>query len=60
MYTSELYILEVNECSNCSLNATCEVVSGSRQCQCKAGFTGDGKTCKGKNIYLFVLPFRIF
>ena len=29
----------------CGVNASCANVAGSFQCTCKAGFTGDGKTC---------------
>ena len=36
-----------NECSNCScdVNANCTNEIGSYRCSCKAGFTGDGRTC---------------
>ena len=36
-----------NECSSCScdVNANCANEIGSYRCSCKAGFTGDGRTC---------------
>ena len=36
-----------NECSSCScdVNANCTNEIGSYRCSCKAGFTGDGRTC---------------
>ena len=33
---------------DCSSDADCSNVIGSFQCACKPGFTGDGKTCRGK------------
>jgi hypothetical protein len=40
---------DVNECKTnnggCSLNADCINTPGSRKCQCKAGFAGDGIKC---------------
>ena len=43
---------DVNECadgtSNCSADAMCNNTKGSYRCKCKPGFTGDGRTCKGK------------
>ena len=43
---------DVNECadgtSNCSADAMCNNTEGSYRCKFKAGFTGDGRICKGK------------
>ena len=43
---------DVNDCadgtSNCSADAMCNNTKGSYRCKCKPGFTGDGRTCKGK------------
>ncbi|KAL9961155.1 hypothetical protein ACROYT_G030048 [Oculina patagonica] len=40
---------DVDECSTsisvCDVNANCQNTVGSYICACKAGFTGDGKTC---------------
>ena len=44
--------VDVNECnasvSVCDINANCKNTLGSYRCSCKAGFTGDGKTCTGE------------
>ena len=44
--------IDVDECSAsisvCDVNASCQNTRGSYVCSCKAGFTGDGKTCTGK------------
>ena len=47
---STTYLVKVcpkNECSSCScdVNANCTNEIGSYRCSCKAGFTGDGRTC---------------
>ena len=47
-------VLDINECSAsipvCDVNANCGNTPGSYVCSCKAGFTGDGKTCAGENV----------
>ena len=46
--------LEINkdECSSnshsCDVNAACNNTHGSHTCTCKAGYTGDGKSCTGE------------
>ena len=44
----------MDECSAsvpvCDVNADCKNTRGSYRCTCKAGFTGDGKTCTGKRV----------
>ena len=46
-------VLDINECSAsipvCDVNANCQNTVGSYVCSCKAGFTGDGKTCAGES-----------
>ena len=32
---------------DCSPNADCSNVMGSFHCNCKSGYSGDGKTCQG-------------
>ena len=46
---------DIDECSAsgrvCDVNANCQNTLGSYLCSCKAGYTGDGKTCKGRQTY---------
>ncbi len=46
-----VFIIDIDECSAsnpvCDVNANCQNTPGSYVCACKAGFTGDGKTCTG-------------
>ena len=46
------FISDINECTNgsaeCDENADCENNEGSYDCNCKNGFSGNGKTCSGK------------
>lgn len=43
---------DIDECSlgtnECHTNASCSNTFGSYNCQCKNGYTGNGRTCKGK------------
>ena len=45
-------VLDLDECTTnshtCDVNAICQNTVGSHTCSCKAGYTGDGKTCNGK------------
>ncbi|CAH3179316.1 unnamed protein product, partial [Porites lobata] len=40
---------DLDECTTnshtCDVNAVCQNTAGSHTCSCKAGYTGDGKTC---------------
>ena len=44
-------VLDVDECNTsspvCDINANCSNTRGSYICTCRAGYTGDGKTCQG-------------
>ena len=50
--TSLCLVLDLDECTTnshtCDVNAVCQNTAGSHTCSCKAGYTGDGKTCHGK------------
>ena len=43
---------DIDECStnshSCDANAVCNNTVGSYACACKAGYTGEGRTCTGK------------
>ena len=46
------YVLDLDECAdlsdnNCSSNANCTDTTGSYDCTCNVGYTGDGFTCEG-------------
>ena len=47
-----LHFLDIDECkdgsNNCDTNANCQNTNGSYTCTCKTGYSGDGKTCTGK------------
>ena len=49
---------DIDECSAsagvCDANANCQNTLGSYRCSCKAGYTGDGKTCKGRQTHLSI------
>jgi hypothetical protein len=48
-YDQYLLFLDIDECSTnpCGLNAACADKEGSFDCQCNAGFSGDGFSCTG-------------
>lgn len=50
------FISDIDECAsntdNCSANANCTDIDGGFICTCETGFTGNGQTCTGTNIYL--------
>ena len=50
--TSLCLLLDLDECATnshiCDVNAVCQNTAGSHTCSCKAGYTGNGKTCYGK------------
>ena len=55
---------DINECSlnthNCDNNAACTNTNGSFSCACKIGYSGDGQTCQGERIFMFVAyPFIV-
>ena len=41
--------LDINECDMdpCNVNADCTDTSGSFECTCRRGYSGDGFTCDG-------------
>ena len=44
---------DIDECArgkhDCSTDAVCNNTKGSYNCTCRAGYSGDGKICKGEN-----------
>ena len=63
MFASLLNV-DVDECTAfpniCGANTDCHNTDGSYTCICKAGYTGDGKTCSGKDLfYLKLIVFTI-
>ena len=52
---------DVDECSSnshsCDVNAVCSNNHGSHTCTCKAGYTGDGKSCNGMLFSFFCFLF---
>ena len=54
-----VYLLDIDECRGsaevCDVNANCQNTRGSYSCFCKVGFTGDGKSCSGKGIYIVMI-----
>ncbi|XP_044165479.1 epidermal growth factor-like protein 6 [Acropora millepora] len=46
---ASLFNLDVDECAAfpniCDVNADCHNTNGSYICNCKTGYSGDGKTC---------------
>ena len=54
--TFDLYITDINECSNnpCKNGATCVNLQGSYRCDCKSGY--DGNNCEnGKKLFISFL-----
>ena len=52
---------DIDECStnshSCDVNAVCSNTVGSYACACKAGYTGDGRTCNGAIFLSFCFIF---
>ena len=51
------FLSDDDECASakthdCDANAKCTNTAGAFTCKCNAGFTGDGKTCKGFKCFL--------
>ena len=61
---ASLLNIDVVECTAfrdvCGANTDCHNTDGSYTCICKAGYTGDGKICSGKDLfYLKLIVFTI-
>ena len=54
------FISDVDECAlatqNCSVDALCNNTSGSHICECKPGYTGDGRNCTGRILHFQPMP----
>ncbi len=55
------FLIDVNECTlgahSCDANADCNNTAGSYSCQCRTGYSGNGKACAG--VYFYILNFFI-
>ena len=54
------FALDIDECSSghqCDSSATCYNTDGSYTCICNNGYTGDGRTCRGKSQEHIVIAF---
>ena len=48
-FASDLDECQNDNTHNCHQNAICNNTIGSFDCYCKAGFTGNGKSCTGNS-----------
>ena len=59
-----LFDLDVDECTSfpniCGANAGCHNTDGSYICNCKAGYTDDGKNCSKAGENLFDIQLILF
>ena len=50
--------VDIDECAanthSCHMNAMCSNTEGSYLCACKAGYSGDGKSCSGDYMFIFL------
>ena len=47
---------DIDECSSshkCDSSATCYNTDGSYICVCNSGYSGDGRTCRGRELELY-------
>ena len=54
------FALDIDECSSghqCDSSATCYNTDGSYTCICNNGYTGDGRSCRGKSQEHIVIAF---
>ena len=55
-------LTDINECDDvhgCHAEATCQNTAGGYECHCNAGWTGDGRSCSGKDIFAKCLDFEL-
>ena len=62
--TSPFFIVnhsDINECEKnvCYVNATCINTLGSYNCSCREGFTGNGISCEGMFLIMYISHFGI-
>ncbi len=49
------YVSDIIDCDEdppCHVNATCNDIPGSYECNCSQGFTGNGTNCDGMDAFL--------
>ena len=56
--------IDIDECSSsshsCDVNAVCNNTHGSYTCTCKAGYSGNGKSCTGEFLKVHLTPNFLF
>ena len=66
LFSSHLFISDIDECAqaadnNCDLtNGACANTAGSFTCTCNDGYTGDGTSCTGIQLFLLIDVFSSF
>ena len=53
-----IFFLGIDECpveNSCDANAICTKTEGSYNCECNAGYTGDGFSCSGKIVVIIYI-----
>ena len=64
VYNPYILIVDVDECANntdiCNADANCTNSNGSYSCECNTGYEGNGTTCDGMWLYIFIAIQTVF